>query len=159
MADKETHINFWYVVIAVSAVLFAQFFMEQTKRVQTIPYSEFRTLLEAGQLESIGISATSIRGKLKEPAQDGHEYIDTVRIEPDFANDLAAYDVEFSGVIESNWLAQLVSWILPAAIFVGIWIFFIRRMAERPGMGGGLMAVGKSKAKVYVEKGHLGHLR
>jgi cell division protease FtsH len=50
-------------------------------------------------------------------------------------------------------VAQLLSWILPAVFFVGIWLFFIRRMAERQGgLGGGLMSVGKSKAKVYMEQ-------
>ena len=41
---------------------------------------------------------------------------------------------------------------LPAVIFFGIWIFLLRRMAAG-GMGaGGLMSIGKSKAKIYVEK-------
>jgi cell division protease FtsH len=53
---------------------------------------------------------------------------------------------------ENTLLPQLLSWILPALIFFVVWAFFIRRMAERAGgPGGGLMAVGKSKAKVYVE--------
>ena len=148
--DKRTHINFWYVVFALSIILVAQLWIEQTRRIETVPYSEFQTLLENGRLQSISISATEIRAKLKHP-MDGHEYIKSVRIEPEFAADLAAYDVEFSGVIESNWIAQLLSWVLPAAVFVGIWLFFIRKMADRQGIGG-LMSVGKSKAKVYVEK-------
>jgi cell division protease FtsH len=40
---------------------------------------------------------------------------------------------------------------LPVALLVGFWLFVIRRMTERQGLGGGLMSVGKSKAKVYVE--------
>jgi cell division protease FtsH len=147
---RKTQFNFWYVVMALSLILLLQGWWEQARRIETIPYSEFQVLLKDGRLEAIGISETKIRGKLKQPGSDGHEYIDTVRIEPEFASDLAAYDVEFSGVIESDWLAQLLSWVLPAVVFVGIWLFFIRKMADRQGMGG-LMSVGKSKAKVYVE--------
>ena len=149
--DRKTHINFWYIVMAVFVMLTVQSWLEQAQHVETIPYSEFRTLLQDGRLQSIGISPTSIRGKLKVPDDDGHQFIETVRIEPAFADDLARYDVEFSGVIESDWLAQMLSWILPAVFFVAIWLFFIRRMAERRGLGGGLMSIGKSKAKVYVE--------
>ncbi len=150
--DRSTHINFWYVVFAMSFVLAIQGWWEESKRVETVPYSEFQTLLEKRALEEIRISTTHIRGKLREPAGAGHEYIETVRIDPDFARDLAEYDVEFSGRIENNWFAQLLSWVLPAVVFVGIWLFFIRRLAERQGFGGGMMAVGKSKAKVYVER-------
>jgi cell division protease FtsH len=45
----------------------------------------------------------------------------------------------------------LLSWVLPAILFIGIWLFVLRRFAERQGMGG-MMAIGKSKAKVYMEK-------
>jgi cell division protease FtsH len=149
--DGKTHINFWYVVIAMMLILTARGWWEQSGSVQTIPYSEFQALLEDDGLQEISISSTKVRGKLKQTGADGHEYIETVRIEPEFAKDLAAHDVEFSGVIENNWIAQVLSWILPAIVFVGIWLFFIRKMADRQGMGG-MMSVGKSKAKVYVVK-------
>jgi cell division protease FtsH len=67
------------------------------------------------------------------------------------AKDLAEYDVEFSGIIERNIISNLVALILPVAVFVGIWLFVIRNMAGRQGGAGGLMSIGKSKAKVYVE--------
>jgi ATP-dependent Zn protease len=149
--DRKTHIHFWYIVFAMTLILATQSWREQLQRIETIPDSEFQALLVKGSLAEISISATKIRGKLKEPAADGHQFIETVRIEPDFARDLATHDVQFSGVIESTWMSQLLSWILPTALFIGIWLFFIRRMAEKQGLGG-LMAVGKSKAKVYVEK-------
>ena len=43
-----------------------------------------------------------------------------------------------------------MSWVLPIFFFYLIWTYGIRRMAERQGFGG-LMAIGKSRAKVYVE--------
>lgn len=149
--DKNTHINIWYVVMAFIAVSFIQLWWAESRATEKVPYSEFQILLQEGSLESIGISDTTIRGKLKKAQEDGHLYIETIRIEPDFAKDLATYNVEFTGVIESDWLAQLLSWVLPAVVFVGIWMLFIRRMADSGGLGGGLMSVGKSKAKIFVE--------
>jgi cell division protease FtsH len=148
--DRSTHINFWYVVATMMLILAAQAWWEQSSTVRTIAYSEFQTLLEEAGLQEISVTTSKIRGKLRTPSSDGHEYIETVRIEPDFARELATHDVEFTGAIESNWVAQVLSWILPAVVFVGIWLFFIRKMAEKQGMGG-MMSVGKSKAKVYVE--------
>ena len=149
--DRKTHINFWYIVFAMLFVLSLQSWWAELRRVENIPYSEFQVMLEEGRLESIGISTTAIRGKLKFPTAEGHEHIETVRIDPDFAKDLANYDVEFEGRIESNWLPQVLSWLVPVAILVGFWLFVIRKMADKQGLGGGLMSVGKSKAKVYVE--------
>jgi cell division protease FtsH len=151
LKDRKTHVNFWYVVFALLLFSTLQSWWIQQNQIETVPYSKFQALLKDGNLESISITTTKIRGKLKDRTADGREFIETVRIEPDFARDLETYDVEFTGVIESNWLAQLLSWILPVLIFVGIWLFFIRGLANKQGMGGGLMSVGKSKAKVYVE--------
>ena len=40
---------------------------------------------------------------------------------------------------------------MPLLLFFGVWVFIMRRMAGKLGPGGGLMSIGKSKAKVYVE--------
>ena len=45
----------------------------------------------------------------------------------------------------------MLSWVVPILLFFGVWAFFVRRMAERLGGPGGLMSIGKSKAKIYVE--------
>ena len=67
------------------------------------------------------------------------------------ARDLAQFDVKFTGVIESTFLRDILSWVLPALVFVGIWMFAMKKFADKQGLGGGLMSIGKSKAKVYVE--------
>src|SRR3546814_17192206 len=44
----------------------------------------------------------------------------------------------------------MLSWILPVMLFFAIWVFVIRKLGNKQGLGG-FMSVGKSKAKVYVE--------
>ena len=56
--------------------------------------------------------------------------------------------MKFSGVIPNTFLADLLSWILPMLFFVGIYYFIFRRFNQAQG---GLMSIGRSKAKVYVE--------
>jgi cell division protease FtsH len=76
----------------------------------------------------------------------------TVPVRSELAQILSKYDVKFYGERQSGLIKSLISWILPTLLFVLIWVFVIRRMGGM-GMGGdGLMAVGKSKAKIYVEK-------
>jgi len=74
----------------------------------------------------------------------------TTRVEPDLARQLLEQDVVVTGQIESTFLRDLLSWIVPVALFVGVWMFMLRRMSAG-GLGGGLMQIGKSKAKVYVQ--------
>jgi cell division protease FtsH len=149
--DKKVHINFWYIVIAALSFMFFQQWWYQRQTVETVPYSEFLALLDAGKVESIKISDSKIRGELRDTTFSGAKFINTVRVDADLAKDFAEYDVEFSGVIERNIIANFVGLVLPILIFVGIWLFFIRNMAGKQGGVGGLMSIGKSKAKVYVE--------
>ena len=148
--DKNTHISFWYFAVAFMLVLFIQQWWGESRQVETIPYSEFQSLLEAGKIDEISIADNNIRGKLLEHLPEGPLYIYTLRVDPDFARDLAQYDVKFTGVVESKLIGSLLSWIVPTLIFFAIWMFLVRKMMEKQGAGG-LLSVGKSKAKVYVE--------
>jgi cell division protease FtsH len=71
-------------------------------------------------------------------------------VEPDLAKSLGDHGVVVTGQVESTFLRDLLSWILPVLIFVGVWVYVLRRMSAG-GLGGGLMQIGKSKAKVYVQ--------
>ena len=148
--DKNTHISFWYFAVAFLLVLFIQQWWGESRQVETIPYSEFQSLLEAGKIDEISIADNNIRGKLLEHLPEGPLYIYTLRVDPDFARDLAKYDVKFSGVVESKLISSLLSWIIPTLVFFAIWMFLVRKMMGKQGPGG-LLSVGKSKAKVYVE--------
>jgi len=149
--DKKSQINFVYFLLAFLALMLVQVWWNGAKQVETIPYSEFQQHLEDGRIAEISVADTYIRGRLTTPLPDGRQFIHTVRVEPQFAKDLAAYGVKFSGLIESNWLANILSWVLPITVFFALWMFFFRKIAEKQGLGG-FMAVGKSKAKIAVEK-------
>jgi cell division protease FtsH len=108
-------------------------------------------LLEAGSVADVVVTETTIRGRLKAPGEGKKAEFITNKVDPDIASYLARYNVRYSAESESTFLTTILSWVLPALIFVGIWMFAIRRMAG--GMGGsGLLAIGKSKARVYLEK-------
>jgi len=149
--DKKTQINMWYAVAAVLAILFIQQWWAERQRVETIPYSQFEALVKAGKVTEVYITENFIRGTAKEPLADGRRLFVTTRVEPALAEKLAERGVTVTGVVESTLLRDILSWILPVLFFFGLWLFVFRRIAERQGMGG-LMSIGKSKAKVYMEK-------
>ncbi len=148
--DKKTHINFWYVVAAVLGMLLIQSLYLDSTKLTPIPYSRFQSLLNENKIAEVAISQDRISGTLKEAQPDGLKDFVTTRVDPDLAQSLDKHSVVYSGVIESHLVRDLLSWILPAAFFVGIWMFAIRRLGQ--GGLGGMMTIGKSRAKVYVEK-------
>jgi cell division protease FtsH len=149
--EKRTQFSIWYFVFAVLVLVWLHDVWVQMRTIEPVPYSEFQSLLKDGKVDEIVISDNYIRGKLKSPRADGSDQFVTTRVAPDLAKDLEQYGVKFSGVVESTLLKDILSWVLPAVVFVGVWVFAMRRLAERQGLGGGFMAIGKSKAKVYVE--------
>ena len=149
--DKKAQINFWYVLIAVLSILFIQNLYNQYTRIEPIPYSRFQTLLEQDKISEVAITDKQIFGSLKESTSEKFTEFVTTRVESDLAEMLDKHNVTYTGVVQSTWLRDLLSWIVPMAVFIGIWLFIIRRM-NKGMMGSGLMSIGKSRAKVYVEK-------
>ena len=147
--EPKTKFNVWYLVLAVLGVLVLQYFYVQSQEVEPIPYSTFERYLNDGKIKSIAITDKHITGDFKAP-QDGKSRFITTRVEPDFAAKLDQKGVEFRGVVESTLLRDVLSWVLPIVLFFGVWWFLIRRMAGQGGVGG-LMSIGKSRAKIYVE--------
>lgn len=148
--EKKNQFNFWYVAIAIGFVFMFQSLWLNYRAVEQIPYSKFEKLLEEGQIEEVTVRETTLQGKLKTPI-DGHDYFITQRVDPEIAKELSEKQIKFTGGTEQTFLRDLLSWIVPVLFFFGLWMFVFRKMAEKQGLGG-LMTVGKSKAKVYVEK-------
>jgi cell division protease FtsH len=149
--DRKTRVNVLYVWISILAIMGIQSWWDASKTVQVVPYSEFEQLLKDGKVADVAVLANQIQGELKQPLPDGKKAFVAIRVDPQIAALLAKYKVKFSGVIQTHIFHDLLSWVLPALFFVLIWMFFVRRLAEKQGLGG-MMSIGKSKAKVYVEK-------
>ncbi len=147
--EKKTQFSIWYFALAFFAVLMLHNAWVGARSTAPIPYSEFQTLVKDGKVVDIAITDNQIHGTLKAPI-DGKSRFVTTRVEPALAKDFAEYGVKFTGVVESTFLRDLLGWVVPALVFVGIWVLVMRRFAGKFG-GGGFMNIGKSKAKVYVE--------
>src|SRR5437764_1692842 len=147
---KETKYHAWYWIAAIFAMMIIQALFASYTQIATIPYSQYQDDLKAGKIAEVRVSGNYIQGKFKEPDQNGYSQFITTRVDPATAEELSKYNVKFAGTIESTLLRDLLSWIIPIALFAGVWFFMYRRFAAGGGAGG-LMSIGRSKAKVYVE--------
>jgi cell division protease FtsH len=147
---KTTRFNLTYALIAVFGVLVIHDVWMSRQSGSSIAYSEFQKLVADGKVKEIVITPNEIRGELKNP-EGQKKFFRTTRVDGNLAEELKNHDVKFSGRIDSNFFGTVLSWILPVLIFFGIWMLLMRRVSGQLGAGGGLMSIGKSKAKVYVE--------
>ena len=148
--DKHQQWNLWYFLLAFSLLLLFQNWWSARSAVEPIPYSEFMRLLKEDQLSELRIDQQQISGRLKEPINNRHQF-STVRVEPELAAALAESGASFSGTREGGPLSTLLSWLLPMLLIFALWSFLFRSLLAKQGLGG-MVNVGKSKAKVFVQR-------
>lgn len=150
--ENSQKLQLVYGVVAILGIMIMQNVLIQQQSVQPVPYSELELLLDQGKISELTIREQYIVGELRDPDGQGKTKIIANRVDPLLAEKLSKYNVPFTQVRESKFLLTLFSWIVPALVFFGIWLFVIRKVIEKQGGGaGGFMNIGKSKAKVYVE--------
>ena len=153
MLDPKARVHLIYWMIAIVAFFWLQAIWSSYQNVQTVPYSQFQNYLAQGKLTDVVVGDQTITGTLQAPGANGKKLIVAVRVDPQLANQLQKYGVTYSHVYQNTWLSNILSWVLPALAFFGVWFFMVRRFAEKQGgLGmGGFMSIGKSRAKVYME--------
>ena len=149
--ERKTQFNVGYLLFALFAVVLLQQWWQQAQTIEVVPYSEFEQLLAQDKIAEVTVSDQRITGKLKTP-ENGKSIAVANLVPPEVAERLDKYGVKYTRVVESTFLRDMLSWIVPALVFFGIWFWLVRRMAGQQGGGlGGFMAIGKSRAKIYVE--------
>ncbi len=127
---------------------------------EEITYSRFLKMVEEDKVESVEIGSSEIKITPKEEKKDTKvnnglttikkTYYTGIVENPDLLKTLEKHDVNIKGTIPDNtsvWIYNILSFVIPLVL---VWVllgFLMRRMG-----GGGVMGVGKSNAKVYVEK-------
>ena len=148
--QKHHKFSIWYIILGIWGVLIVQNLLFSAFSIKVIPYSEFLSLLKESKISEVAISANQIQGRMKVEGSSSDKGVmfRTVRVDPEISEILENYNVKFKGQVESTFLRDLMSWIIPVLLFVGIWYFFMKRMQ---GQQQGFMTLGKNKAKIYME--------
>jgi len=144
---KKTHFTIWYFLIAFAIIVLIQHYLIPKKAEVAIPYSQFKELLQADKVSDIIITDEAISGRME--TEKGSENFQTVRVvDPDLVKQLEAHHVKYTGKVDSKWLTNIISWIIPLVFFFILW----RILFSRIGPETSVMSFGKSRAKIYAEK-------
>ena len=161
---KKFSVAHFVIVVVVIMVLQATFFGIHT---ETLSYSDFKKLVQAGKVTDLVVEPTKVSGQIvlesidaiipkervAEWAKTGKTHpFTTTRVEdPELVPQLEAAKIGFAGRVANTWMSILLSWGLPLFLFFVLPSLLMGR-GGMGGMQGGMMSIGKSKAKVYVEK-------
>ncbi|MFQ5965091.1 MAG: ATP-dependent zinc metalloprotease FtsH [Candidatus Scalinduaceae bacterium] len=140
----------WFFIIAVLFLISLHAYIFEPVA-ENISYSEFKTLVKGGKVETCQIRTNLIRGTLK--AEEGMQKKKTfvvARVEdPELVKELEAHGVKYSGEYGSPWIQTfLLTWIVPIAIFFLIWRYVLKGI----GPTGSVMSIGKSKGRLYAQE-------
>jgi cell division protease FtsH len=164
MNQKQQRFSVLYLLFSLLLLWAVQTYILSLPR-QEITYSQFKTLLKQGLVTDVIVEQDSVRGnirpegikqvlsdeRLQQIRHDPKEPLSfsTVRVDdPALITELEAAGISFRGEVTSTWLPTLLSWVVPVLIFFVLWSYLIKKV----GAGSGLMQIGKSKAKVYIEQ-------
>ena len=169
VSSRRFTFSVWYIILVIFVAYAVHNFVFR-ENVQEIPYSEFKQLLREGRIVTCVLTNNEIKGEFsdkgageqgpqprssvrpvapaKGSAETGTAFV-TIRVEdPDLIKELEAAGIRYTGKADSGWWQSLlITGLFPLLILIMILTFAFRRMNPQ----GGLMSIGKSKAKIYVE--------
>src|SRR5690242_2094707 len=164
MGDKQ-QFSFWYFFITLATLLVLQTYL-LAPRAELIDYSMFKTLVSqklitnlligqetiTGEIKPDGVKLALSEARLKAIKYEGQKSVPftTIRVDdPKLSQDLETAGISYRGQVSSTWLPTLLSWVVPVVLFFLLWSFLINKMGAG---SSGLMQIGKSKAKVFIEQ-------
>jgi cell division protease FtsH len=154
--------SIWHVLMVFVLMFFVWNFVE-SRNVSLVSYSEFKTAILSNEVSDLTIASDEIKGKIhtsflaknlpgfratSDDASEWHDFY-TVRVmDPDLIKFLDSNQIHYTGEVESGFIKMVIEWIVISVIMFVIWQLAFSRM----GPGRGVMAIGKSKARIYVKK-------
>ncbi|HVV93103.1 MAG TPA: ATP-dependent zinc metalloprotease FtsH [Hyphomicrobiales bacterium] len=150
---REHQMGLWYVALIVVGWLALEWLLSTSAAIRTIPYSQFQTLVAQHKVTDLVVGPDQITGTLVgETANGAPQRFATDRVPEDIAARLQTEKIAFSGKPAPGLLSTILGWLVPMLGFFALWMWLLRPMAAAGGAGaGGLLSIGKSRAKIYIE--------
>lgn len=152
--NNKQGFSFIILVTLITSILVMALYQFQGEGAESeITYDKFLEYVDKGQVARVEIQNDQlvITMKKEKGERTAKEYYTGVVKDDTLSERLYKHHVVYSQEIPDTTSAviwQLIGTFLPIALLVGMIVWMTRKMAK----GGGMMGVGKSNAKMYVEK-------
>ena len=145
MHPKQRTFSIGYFVAMLVALVLIQSILF-APHAETLSYSEFKALAKKGKVGDLVLDRQVITGTLATEGLEGvlskekieelkrsgtgvHRFTTPRVDDPGLVAELEGANVKYTGRVENTWLSTLLSWVVPTLLFLGVWLFVIRRMA------------------------------
>lgn len=161
--------SYWIYGVIIFMILSLNLFNVMNNNTEVITPVKFKQMAEKGEIEKLEVINKSVAHVwIDKDYQSNHKHIKENSFnfdQPHYSFELGGID-SFDGMIadinknnividpiyqtRTNWTGQVLSWLLPILILIGLWVFFMRRMTGGGGgPGGQIFNIGKSKATLF----------
>jgi len=152
--EKKISFSLYYLFVALGVFMLIQHWL--APQITNVSYTQFKKHVTERKINSVVISSNLLKGfekvesdQKKEPLFPKQVYV-TPRVDDRaLVEFLEKNNIDIIAENENTFLRTILSWVLPTLIFVGIWMFLMRRMGQAG--AGGMMTLGKSKAKIIAQ--------
>jgi cell division protease FtsH len=138
----------WLAVTASAVLLLISLASATLRSSRAIEYSHFKQLLAEGRISTVTVAKDAIHGEYQDADGRVVKFTTVPVADPKLVEQLEAQKVKFSGEVDSTWLTEVLSWVLPFILIVALWSLLFRRMG---GAEGGVMSFARSRAKIYSD--------
>jgi len=136
---------FLWLTFSLILIVIYHIYNQPQKTTEKINYSQFVTLIEQGKVTEITIKGKNILGS----RANGENFKTYVPDDPDLIKTLREKGVKINAEPEDGtpWTNIFFSLLLPAVLFIALWLFFIRQVQS----GGKAMSFGKNRARLHSD--------
>ena len=151
---NQQGISFVILVTLITTIMvLALYQLRDATNSEEITYDAFLAMVDKGEVEKVEIQSDKIvvTAKKKGKEKAGREYYTGIVNDVNLSSRLFKAGVEYKHKIPDTTSVMVLNVLftfLPVALIVGMFVYMTRKMAK----GGGMMGIGKSNAKMYVEK-------
>lgn len=172
--------NFYWIYIVIASVFVVAYFYKGDNVVKETTWGELKEMLAEEDVEKIilinrefaeifikadRLSKPRYQDLSKEPNNEFFgktpQYRYTIGSVESFEKDVEKVQVDktnpvyIQNQVRRNWTGEILSWILPLLLLIGLWIFLMRMMSRGGAGGGQLFNIGKSKATLFDKDTHV----
>lgn len=155
---KKQNPILFFVIFAILAILLVRITSSEDGGIldkigggvsKNIDYYQFKELIKNNEVTSVSIGQTIVKAIGERNGQKIYYTAKKVQ-DASLVPLLDEKKINYSGFSETNFFTEMLSWLLPFLIIIGLWIFITSRMQKN--MGGGIFGMGSSKKLVNAEK-------
>ncbi len=150
MDNRKTRFSMGYFFLALLLLIGFQYFFAQSGR-EEIPYSELKTRIAAGQVDSVRVGEQVIEAVPTDTIREttGPRLWTANRVEDETLIPLLEErGIPYAGM-RVGWFAQAMVWLIPLGLILLFWVWMLRRMNPTQGV----LTVGKSRARIVGQEG------